>query len=175
VNPHHVPVPSSVTDDRTRVLKHGDTFAVFDHLGPIKPGGMGEEGSYHDGTRETSNAGQCLFGGIASPERAARNLFVGRVVLGLGYHNGAVWPHDNALTAYGAAGYGLKDLAVAVLAGLFTAGTYLDLNRLPELFCGFDPRVGQGAGPRPCGVRSASLDVGPGVPVTPGVPGVGVN
>jgi glycogen debranching enzyme len=53
-DPHHVLVPSGVTDDRTRVLKHGDTFAVFDHLGQIKPGGLGEEGLYHDGTRYLS-------------------------------------------------------------------------------------------------------------------------
>ncbi len=51
---HHVLAPSSITDDRTRVLKHGDTFAVFDHLGQIKPGGLGEEGVFHDGTRYLS-------------------------------------------------------------------------------------------------------------------------
>ena len=43
-DPHHVLAASGVTDDRTRVLKHDDTFAVFDHLGHIKPGGLGEEG-----------------------------------------------------------------------------------------------------------------------------------
>jgi len=43
-DPHHVLAPSVTADDRTRVLKHGDTFAVFDHLGQIKPGGLGEEG-----------------------------------------------------------------------------------------------------------------------------------
>src|SRR6185295_865074 len=41
-------------DDRTRVLKHGDTFAVFDHYGDIKPGGLGEEGLFHEGTRYLS-------------------------------------------------------------------------------------------------------------------------
>ena len=45
---------SGVTDDRTRVLKHGDTFAVFDHFGHIKPAGLGEEGLYHEGTRYLS-------------------------------------------------------------------------------------------------------------------------
>src|SRR6516165_1468511 len=53
-DPHHVLAPSGVTDDRTRVLKHGDTFAVFDHFGHIKPGGLGEEGLFHDGTRYLS-------------------------------------------------------------------------------------------------------------------------
>ena len=51
--PHRWPPPAS-TDDRTRVLKHGDTFAVFDHSGQIKPGGLGEEGLYHEGTRYLS-------------------------------------------------------------------------------------------------------------------------
>ncbi|MBN8906321.1 MAG: amylo-alpha-1,6-glucosidase, partial [Rhodospirillales bacterium] len=45
---------SGITDDRTRVLKHADTFAVFDHLGYLKPGGLGEEGVYHEGTRYLS-------------------------------------------------------------------------------------------------------------------------
>jgi glycogen debranching enzyme len=114
-----------------------------------------------------SNAGQCLFGGIASPDRAARvvrglagsELFCGWGVRTLaatevrfnpmGYHNGAVWPHDNALIGYGAARYGLKDFAVAVMAGLFAAATYFDLNRMPELFCGFDREPGEGPVPYP--------------------------
>jgi glycogen debranching enzyme len=116
---------------------------------------------------KTSNAGQCLFGGIASPERAsrvARDLASAESFSGwgirtlaatearynpMGYHNGAVWPHDNALIAYGAARYGLKDLTVTVLAGLFAAGTYFDLNRMPELFCGFDREPGEGPVPYP--------------------------
>src|SRR5262245_61196734 len=50
-NPHHIQAAASVVDERTRVLKHGDTFAVFDHYGDIKPGGLGEEGLYYEGTR----------------------------------------------------------------------------------------------------------------------------
>jgi glycogen debranching enzyme len=114
-----------------------------------------------------SNAGLCLFGGIASPDRAARvarglasaEFFSGWGIRTLaatearynpmGYHNGAVWPHDNALIAYGAARFGLKDLTAAVLAGLFAAGTYFDLNRMPELFCGFGREPGEGPVPYP--------------------------
>ena len=48
---HHILATSSFADERSRVLKHGDTFAVFDHYGRIKPGGLGEEGLYHEGTR----------------------------------------------------------------------------------------------------------------------------
>src|SRR5262245_20685373 len=52
--PYHILATSSLTDERTRVLKHGDTFAVFDHYGDIKPGGLGEEGLYHEDTRYLS-------------------------------------------------------------------------------------------------------------------------
>src|SRR5262245_16841070 len=52
--PHHILAASSPADERTRVLKHGDTFAVFDHYGDVKPGGLGEGGLYHDGTRYLS-------------------------------------------------------------------------------------------------------------------------
>ena len=48
---HHILAASSVADERTRVLKHGETFAVFDHYGDVKPGGLGEAGLYHGGTR----------------------------------------------------------------------------------------------------------------------------
>ena len=54
-DPHHVLASSGSVDDQSRVLKHGDTFAVFDHLGQIRPGGLGEEGLYHDGTRYLSH------------------------------------------------------------------------------------------------------------------------
>ena len=53
-DPHHVLAPSGMADDRTRVLKHGDTFAVFDHMGHFQASGLGEEGLYHDGTRYLS-------------------------------------------------------------------------------------------------------------------------
>ena len=42
---------SSRVDDRTRVLKHGDTFAVLDRFGDIAPVGLGELGLYHQDTR----------------------------------------------------------------------------------------------------------------------------
>src|SRR5439155_22931841 len=48
---------SSRVDDRTRVLKHGESFAVLDRFGEIAPVGMGELGLYHDGTRFLSRHG----------------------------------------------------------------------------------------------------------------------
>jgi glycogen debranching enzyme len=103
----------------------------------------------------TSNAGQVLFSGIAIPERAAavmRDLMRPSFFSGWGirtvareerrynpmsYHNGSVWPHDNALIAAGFARYGYKSGIDRVFKGLFDAASYMDLRRLPELYCGF--------------------------------------
>ncbi len=109
-----------------------------------------------------SNAGHCLFAGIASEEHARHtaetllgaDLFSGWGVRTLGakearynpmsYHNGSVWPHDNALIARGLARYGLNRAAVQILDGMYEASVYLDLHRLPELFCGFRRRPDDG-------------------------------
>jgi glycogen debranching enzyme len=109
-----------------------------------------------------SNAGHVLIAGIASPERAARvaealmdkGFFNGWGVRTLSsgeqrynpmsYHNGSVWPHDNAMIALGMARYGLKAQAERILGGLYDSSLYVDLRRLPELFCGFPRRRGQG-------------------------------
>src|SRR5699024_3195809 len=61
----------------------------------------------------------------------------------MSYHNGSVWPHDNALIALGFARYGLNQLALQLLSGLSDAAAYMDLRRLPELFCGFRRRAGK--------------------------------
>lgn len=55
----------------------------------------------------------------------------------MSYHNGSVWPHDNALIAAGFVRYGFQAEAASIFEGLFAASTYTDLRRLPELFCGF--------------------------------------
>jgi glycogen debranching enzyme len=62
----------------------------------------------------------------------------------MSYHNGSVWPHDNALCAAGMARYGLREEPMRILEGLFTAANFLDLQRMPELFCGFPRRSGEG-------------------------------
>jgi glycogen debranching enzyme len=110
----------------------------------------------------TSNAGHCLFAGIAAPEHAraasetlsSADSFSGwgvRTVAAsevrynpMSYHNGSVWPHDNAMIAYGLAQYGFKEVAIKVLTGLFDASQILELRRMPELFCGFSRRPGEG-------------------------------
>ena len=110
----------------------------------------------------SSNAGHCLYAGIVSEERAPR---LAATLIGdashsgwgirtiaqseanynpMSYHNGSVWPHDNALIAAGLARYGLKTEALRVLTGLFDASAFFELHRLPELFCGFARRPGDG-------------------------------
>jgi len=110
----------------------------------------------------TSNPGHCLFTGIASPEHA-RTIVAGfgeelffsgwgvRTVAEselrynpMAYHNGSIWPHDNSLLAAGAARYQCKSMATRILTGQFDAAMYFDLYRLPELFCGFRQRMGEG-------------------------------
>ena len=63
----------------------------------------------------------------------------------MSYHDGSIWPHDNSLIAAGLARYGMNEQAERIFHGLFAAATYMDLRRLPELFCGFRRR--RGAGP----------------------------
>jgi glycogen debranching enzyme len=55
----------------------------------------------------------------------------------MSYHNGSVWPHDNAIAASGLSRYGFMAEAGTVAQGLVDAGSYFG-DRLPELFCGFD-------------------------------------
>jgi glycogen debranching enzyme len=62
----------------------------------------------------------------------------------MSYHNGSIWPHDNALIALGLARCGLNHSIERVFKGLFDAATYMEMRRLPELFCGFQRARGRG-------------------------------
>jgi glycogen debranching enzyme len=62
----------------------------------------------------------------------------------MSYHNGSVWPHDNALIAAGMARYHLGHQAEKLLQGLFDTCQWVDLQRLPELVCGFGRMPGAG-------------------------------
>ena len=62
----------------------------------------------------------------------------------MSYHNGSVWPHGNALIALGLGRYGMRQAAARLFEALFDASIYIELRRLPELFCGFPRRLGQG-------------------------------
>src|SRR5207245_2681881 len=102
----------------------------------------------------SSNPGHLLWSRAVPPERAHRvaevllsdAMFsgfgirtVGRgqaVYNPLSYHNGTVWPHDNAIIALGMARYGMRLEPLTVLSGLFAAAQHFRYYRLPELFCG---------------------------------------
>jgi glycogen debranching enzyme len=108
---------------------------------------------------QASNAGHALFCKIAKQQHAAavadslmsQRCFSGWGVRTIGasearynpmsYHNGSVWPHDNALIGMGFANYGLQEHASQILYGLHAASRYVELHRLPELFCGFHKRT----------------------------------
>lgn len=109
-----------------------------------------------------SNSGHALWAGIAEPAQAAalaKTLLAPSSFSGWGlrtlserearynpmsYHNGSVWPHDNAIVMAGLARYGFHDEALRVFTGLFDASLNMELMRLPELFCGFPRRDGEG-------------------------------
>ncbi|MCP9833920.1 MULTISPECIES: glycogen debranching N-terminal domain-containing protein [unclassified Cyanobium] len=109
-----------------------------------------------------SNAGHCLLTGIATKEAAAaiaRQLMAPTSFNGWGvrtldereirynpmsYHNGSVWPHDNALIGMGLARYGHRSEAVQILSGLFETASAVPMFQLPELFCGFPRREEEG-------------------------------
>src|SRR5215471_18107115 len=50
-DPYYIAAAAPPAGERDRVLKQGDTFAVFDHHGDIRPVGMKEQGLFHEGTR----------------------------------------------------------------------------------------------------------------------------
>jgi glycogen debranching enzyme len=110
----------------------------------------------------SSNAGHALWTGIADDHLAARvaecmlreDMFCGwgvRTIASgeprynpMAYHNGSVWPHDNALIADGMARYGFMHGAMKIFTGLREASLYMDQHRMPELFCGFEKRPEEG-------------------------------
>ncbi len=106
-----------------------------------------------------SNPGQCLYADIVDPDKAAKvarrllqpDLFSGWGIRTMtkgalaynpmSYHNGSVWPHDNALIAAGLKRYGHVKATNRVVTAMFDASVHADYMRLPELFCGFTRRT----------------------------------
>ena len=74
----------------------------------------------------------------------------------LSYHNGSIWPHDNALIAMGPCRYGETRAAGRLLAGLFDAGQYFELDRMPELFAA-SPGTPASSDPLPCRLFAPGL------------------
>ena len=106
-----------------------------------------------------SNPGHALYCGSLEQSRAdavARRVFEPDLFSGWGirtmsksataynpmsYHNGTVWPHDNALIAAGLKRYGRFEETNRLVTALFEVAQYADYMRLPELFCGFTRRT----------------------------------
>ncbi|MDF2694733.1 MAG: Amylo-alpha6-glucosidase [Labilithrix sp.] len=107
-----------------------------------------------------SNLGHLLWSRVPTPERArttadllvspdslsafgVRTLAAGQPVYNpLSYHNGTVWPHDNAILAKGMANYGLMEHASVLFEAMARSMTYFRDRRLPELFCGVSRNQG---------------------------------
>lgn len=154
------------TEQAGRLLKEADKLrAQFERhfwCNDLSSYALALDGAKQPCRVRTSNAGHCLWTGIADQRhglRTAKTLVGNECFNGWGvrtvaasevrynpmaYHNGSVWPHDNALIAAGMASYGFKQGAVKILSGLFDANQFLELHRLPELFCGFSRRPGEG-------------------------------
>jgi glycogen debranching enzyme len=123
----------------------------------------------------SSNAGHCLWTGIANRDEAAsitRQLLSPTSFNGWGvrtlnerearynpmsYHNGSVWPHDNALIGLGLARYGHTAEAMRILMGLFDTAKALPLLRLPKLLCGFPRLEEEGPTLYPVALQSPGL------------------
>jgi glycogen debranching enzyme len=120
-----------------------------------------------DGDKEpcrvrASNAGHALWAGLADDDQARsiagqlmspeafsgwgiRTVFQGEARYNpMSYHNGSIWPHDNAVVGWGLSRYGYRDEVALIFESMLRASTYFDLNRMPELFCGFSARAGEG-------------------------------
>ena len=126
----------------------------------------------------SSNPGQCLFTEIIKAKNAKKlvhalfspDLYSGWGIRTLGaneirynpmsYHNGSIWPHDNALIAFGLSKYGFQKEALQIMQSLFEASLFIDLQRLPELFCGFDRRRNEGPTAYPVACSPQAWSVG---------------
>lgn len=126
----------------------------------------------------SSNAGHCLFSGIADDEKAqkvAQLLMSDDMYSGWGirtlskkekrynpmsYHNGSVWPHDVAMIAKGFARYGFQQQTSKLMNTLFDASLFIEDQRLPELYCGFDRRRGEGPTNYPAACSPQAWSVG---------------
>jgi glycogen debranching enzyme len=126
----------------------------------------------------SSNPGHCLFCGIVDDDKAAKlsatlisaDMFSGWGIRTLSegekrynpmsYHNGSIWPHDNALIAAGLARYGFQKEAAKILSALFDASLFIELQRLPELYCGFPRRRGEGPTSYPVACSPQAWSVG---------------
>ena len=150
---------AKLTDEAARLKKHFNEAFWCEEIGMYA---LALDGKKRQCAVPSSNAGHTLWSGIATQAYAARiaeqllneDFFCGwgiRTIPAkearynpMAYHNGSVWPHDNAIIAEGMARYGFTGKAMAVFSGLRAASLYMDQSRMPELFCGFEKRPDEG-------------------------------
>ncbi|WP_333660200.1 amylo-alpha-1,6-glucosidase, partial [Meiothermus cerbereus] len=124
----------------------------------------------------TSNPGHLLWSGIVPAEVApqlvetlfsealysgwgVRTLGAGEVRYNpLSYHNGSVWPHDNALFIGGLVRYGFYEEALQAMEGLFRLAMTQPDWRLPELVGGYPKHEGEPPVPYPASCRPQAWD-----------------
>ncbi|MGD6802327.1 amylo-alpha-1,6-glucosidase [Rossellomorea aquimaris] len=109
----------------------------------------------------TSNPGHVLFSEMLSEERSIKvsetltseKMFSGYGIRTMGkgeagynpmsYHDGSIWPHDNSMILLGMNRLGLQSHAKKVIEGLIKAAAHFEYDRLPELFCGYEDKIGK--------------------------------
>lgn len=125
-----------------------------------------------------SNPGHCLFTGILPRKKSLRlveRLMKPDMYSGWGirtmsdkevaynpmsYHNGTVWPHDNAIIGYGMRQVGSFEYLKTLVDDLFEAALHFTHFRLPELFCGFTRRGKAGPAQYPIACDPQAWSVG---------------
>ena len=130
-----------------------ERLAMRDDDGPFWA--MGIDGSGRQIGTVTSNPGHALWAGLLRGDHAhntVQRLLADDMLCGWGirtlsgrarrfnpmsYHNGSVWPHDNALIALGMKRVGADAAACEIANQIFEAGLRFPGARLPELWCGF--------------------------------------
>jgi len=155
----HAEMAKQLLEQASRLKKNFHAMFWSDELGMYA---LALDGEKKPCRVRSSNAGQCLFSGIAtdahyrsvSEALLSPAFFSGwgirTIVTGerrynpMSYHNGSVWPHDNALIALGALQRPEKELALRVMSGLLDLSSCVIFDRLPELICGFGRRPGKG-------------------------------
>jgi glycogen debranching enzyme len=153
-----LPRAAALEDEARRLRRRFEDAFWCDELGTYL---LALDGAKAPCRVRTSNAGHALLAGIARPDRArhvASSLLrapfhsgwgIRTVALGearynpMSYHNGSVWPHDNALIGLGLGNYGFRRGVGAIFEGLVAATAHMVNRRIPELFCGFRRRTGR--------------------------------